>query len=96
MSTNSINCLPVRILKEIRHIICLPLSIPVNKSIYNGIFAASFKLARVMPIFKAINIKNRENYRPISILHVFSRIIEKSIYKRLYTTNTIYIYIYKR
>ena len=84
-STNTINCLPVKILKEISHIICLPLSILINKSICNGIFPASFKLARVVPIFKAGNINNMENYRPISGLHVFSKIIEKIIHKRLYS-----------
>ena len=49
------------------------------------IFLTSFKLAHIVPIFKAGSIKNIENYRPISVLHVFSKIIEKMIHKRPYS-----------
>ena len=41
-------------------------------------------MAKVIPIFKKGNPKLVENYRPISILPVFSKILEKIVHKRLY------------
>ena len=42
------------------------------------------KLAKVVPIFKKGCPLDSSNYRPISLLSVFSKIIEKIMYKRLY------------
>ena len=47
-------------------------------------FISYFKKAKVIPIFKKGNPKLVENYRPISILPVFSKILEKIVHKRLY------------
>ena len=41
-------------------------------------------LAKVLPIFKKDNPLICENYRPISLLPIFSKIFEKVIYKRMY------------
>ena len=42
------------------------------------------KLAKVVPIFKKGCPLDSSNYRPISPLSVFSKIIEKIMYRRLY------------
>jgi hypothetical protein len=42
------------------------------------------KLARVIPIFKSGDDKDITNYRPISLLPVFSKILESVVYARLY------------
>ena len=42
------------------------------------------KIAKVSPIFKGGNNLQSENYRPISILPLFSKIFEKLIYNRAY------------
>ena len=42
------------------------------------------KIAKVSPIFKGGNNLQAENYRPISVLPVFSKILEKIIYNRVY------------
>ena len=55
-----------------------------NLSISTGTFISYFKNAKVIPIFKKGNPKLVENYRPISILPVFSKILEKIVHKRLY------------
>ena len=47
------------------------------------IFPDQLKIARVTPIHKAGDTKSLTNYRPISVLPVFSKISEKLIYKRL-------------
>ena len=38
------------------------------------------KIAKVSPIFKGGNNLHAENYRPISVLPVFSKILEKNVY----------------
>jgi hypothetical protein len=44
---------------------------------------AAWKLAKVIPVHKSGNIKDDANYRPISILPILSKILEKAIYKQL-------------
>ena len=43
------------------------------------------KLSIIRPLHKKGNTKELENYRPISLLTVFTKILEKIIYKRLYS-----------
>ena len=42
-----------------------------------------FKLAKVVPVFKKGARHDVNNYRPISLLPVFSKILEKLVYWRL-------------
>ena len=41
-------------------------------------------MAKVIPVFKGGNNLDVNNYRPISVLPVFSKILEKAIFNRLY------------
>ena len=43
------------------------------------------KLSIIRPLHKNGTTKELEHYRPISLLTVFSKILEKIIYKRLYS-----------
>lgn len=54
-----------------------------NACILTGIFPASMQLARVTVTYKKGNRNEFSNYRPISILPVFSKGLEKVILKRL-------------
>ena len=54
-----------------------------NLSLRSGIFLNKFKLAKVVPIFKKGARHGVNNYRPISLLPVFSKILEKLVYRRL-------------
>lgn len=69
-----------------RHIqnLKIPLSKIVNKSISDGVFPQSMKLSKIIPIYKKGSKSCIENYRPISLLPVFSKILEKVMYKRIY------------
>ena len=49
------------------------------------IFTHDLKTAKVTPIFKAPDENHFGNYRPISVLSCFSKILEKIMYKRLYS-----------
>ena len=57
----------------------------VNCSQNTGIFPESGKVARVIPVYKLKGDKqNYENYRPISLLPVFSKILERLIYNKVF------------
>jgi hypothetical protein len=49
-------------------------------SITSGIVPHDMKIARFCPIFKKNSRLETGNYRPVSILVVISKILEKSVY----------------
>lgn len=55
----------------------------INKSFSSGIFPNRLKIARVTPVFKKGDKSFITNYRPISILPIFSKIFEKIVAKKL-------------
>lgn len=64
-------------------VIAQPLTYIFNLCLAQGIFPDKMKMARVIPIYKKGPIPDPENYRPISILPVFSKILESIIVDRL-------------
>ena len=48
-----------------------------------GIIPQKLKIALVTPIFRANESNKFKNYRPISVLTCFSKLLEKFMYKRL-------------
>ena len=54
-----------------------------NLSFSYGIVPDSLKIAVVTPIFKGNEQNKFENYRPISVLSCFSKLLEKLMPKRL-------------
>ena len=59
-----------------------------------GIFPEVLKTGKITPIYKKDDPQKFGNYRPVSVLPIFSKIFEKIIYSRLYsfltTMNVIY------
>lgn len=55
----------------------------INQSIMQGVFPQELKIAKVIPLFKGGDSTVMNNYRPVSILSVFSKIFEHIMYKRL-------------
>ena len=70
------NCIPVKVLIYISDLISPIFAIIFNKSIYGGVLPNCLKIARVVPIFKGGTESNVGNYRPISVLPVFSKFFE--------------------
>ena len=60
-----------------------PMTHIVNLSFEQGIFPEELKTASVTPLYKAKDPMLFNNYRPISLLSVFSKIIERLMYNRL-------------
>ena len=71
------NEIPVSIIKDNKHHLAIPLSILFNQSITYGKFPQCLKHANVIPIYKKGPKDVISNYRPISLLNVFSKIFEK-------------------
>ena len=67
----------VKLVKDAAEILSKPLAIIFNASFKKGIFPDIWKTARVTPIFKSGSKSNVSNYRPISVLSVFSKLLEK-------------------
>ncbi|GFG28533.1 hypothetical protein Cfor_03643, partial [Coptotermes formosanus] len=81
-----------RIIKLSSPFIISPLTCICNAILSTGVFPDRLKYAIVKPVFKKGNRQEISNYRPISLLTSFSKIIEKLIYARLLThihTNSI-------
>ena len=55
-----------------------------NQSIAQSFFPDEWKIARVVPLFKNGQRNLPENYRPISVLPVISKIMERIMYDQLY------------
>ena len=58
------------------------LAILFNACFDFGIFPTSLKTAKVVSVYKAGDINEVTNYRPISILSTFSKILEKLVHTR--------------
>ena len=76
--------IPINLLKIAAPIIVPHLVALFNLSFKTGIFPDLMKLAKVIPIFKSGSKLQTTNYRPISLLSVFSKIFEKIVHKQVY------------
>ena len=79
------NSIPVFILKILKPFFSFWLSELVNLSFKVGLFPDILKIAKITPLHKKECKLNFQNYRPISLLSVFSKIFEKTIYTRIYS-----------
>jgi len=73
-----------RILKSSAPYVLSPLTFILNKTLSTGVFPERLKFSEVKPLYKKGDSSVFSNYRPISILTSFFKIVEKIIYKRLY------------
>ena len=60
-----------------------PLTFIFNKSIASGKYPKTFKVAKLVPLYKAEKHCNPSNYRPISLLNCFDKVFEKLINRQL-------------
>ena len=70
-------------IKCVSDFIALPLTRIANLSLEQGVFPEELKFAVVTPIYKAKDPMFFNNYRPNSLLSVFSKILERLMYNRL-------------
>ena len=79
------NSIPYRILLLLKNEISKQLADLFNLSFMTGVFPSVLKTAKVVPVFKKDSKLDNINHRPISLLSNVEKILEKLMYKRLYT-----------
>ena len=94
-SAGSDNIKP-KIIKASADFLISPLLHIFNLSLSEGIVPTPMKRANVTPIFKGGDPRELGNYRPISVLTAFSKILEKLMFSRLYSYVTSNNILYNR
>ena len=72
-----------KLLKQIAPIIITPLHYLINLSLETGYVPREYKIAKVVPVFKDGDKHDYNNYRPISLLSSFSKLMEKIVARQL-------------
>jgi hypothetical protein len=72
-----------QLIRTVIHVLLEPLVHIFNLSFRSGTVPRKLKIAKVVPIYKSGDKALPVNYRPISLLPTFSKILEKLMYKRL-------------
>ena len=80
-----LDSIPARLLKDGAPAISECLTHIINLSFSSGVVPDDWKTSRVVPLFKSGNREEMDNYRPISIFPVISKIAEKVLYHQLFS-----------
>ena len=87
--------IPLRLLKIAADLIVIPLCYIINISFSTGVFPDVLKVAKVITLHKGGSTQEVNNFRPISLLSIFDKILEKLMHKRLYTLLDDHDILYK-
>ena len=82
-SSSGWDCISSCVIKSTYDCFLSPLTHIMNISLTSGVFPSEMKIARVIPIFKSGDQMHFTNYRPVSVLPLFSKILERLMYNRL-------------
>ena len=74
-----------KLIKAVKGTISAPITDIINSSIKQGKVPDQWKIAKVKALHKGGDKTDMNNYRPISLLSAFSKILEKAVHKQLYT-----------
>ena len=80
-----IDQLPSGMLKDCAKHISQPLCYIINLSLKMQTIPTLWKIAKITPLFKSGNPDLPENYRPISVLPVLSKVLERAVHCQLST-----------
>ena len=84
-----------KLLKICAPYLVIPLSHIINLSFTTGKIPDKMKQAKVIPVHKAGNPAELSNYRPISLLPTFSKVLERAMYNKLFKFLESYNILYK-
>ena len=75
--------MPARLVHEAAHIIGPSITKIINHSILTSAIPVEWKRARISPVYKGGNKMQINNYRPISVLPVLSKVLERIVHAQL-------------
>ena len=75
--------MPIRVVKEKAEYFAKIICSQFNESINSSKFSLSFKLANMTPVFKNESRNHKNNYRPVHILPLISKVFDKIMNKQL-------------
>ena len=75
--------LDVMALKLAANSLLIPINFLINLSIRNQEFATHWKIGRLIPLFKGKGLEKTDPYRPISLLPVTSKLVERAVQNQL-------------
>ena len=75
--------IPMNLSKCVSDALTTPLTKLITESFESGFYPNMLKFAKVVPIHKAKSTEELTNYRPISLLPIFTKIVEKLMHTRL-------------
>ena len=83
--TNATGCygIALKFIRDALPVISFYLTITVNTSIVTGSYPLLWKHAIVVPFHKSGDAEDVNNYRPVSLLPILSKILEKIVSKQL-------------
>jgi len=74
----------VQIIKDNVLFLVKPLVYIINLSLESGVVPDAMKIAKVVQIFKKGDKKIPSNYRPMSLISVLSKLLERFVHRRVY------------
>ena len=83
-----------KLLKKILPIIIIPLCHLFNLSLQTGYIPDQLKIAKVIPVYKSSDKHMFTNYRPISLLSSFSKLLEKLVARQMFAFLNKYKLLY--
>ena len=83
-NSSGMDGISIRFLKDSLPVLAFYLTVIINTSIVTGVVPDKWKHAIVCPLLKQGDVEDPSNYRPISLLSVLSKILEKVVAKQLY------------
>ena len=79
-----LDMIPSKLLKMAANIVAPSLTSIFSKSILTGIYSDDWKTAKVTPLFKKGIKSDPNNYRPISVIPIVSKVFERIVYNQLF------------
>ena len=76
--------IPFKLLMLMPDLLIIPLAHIINMSFNTGVYPDLLKIVKVIPIHKGGSTQEVNNFRPISLLPIFDKIMEKIMHKKLY------------
>ena len=96
--SSGIDYISNKLLIQIAPLIITPLHYLINLSLESGYIPREMKIAKIVPVFKEGDCHSYTNYRPISLISSFAKLLEKIVSKQMVrfldTHNIIYKHQY--